>query len=604
MNTNTAGYPQLSEAEMTSMPAHTGYVQHGQLPMAQQQTIIVTAPSFGTHNATVTCSNCGNNVQTKTEKHPSVVAWISSVALCCLGCCVAFLIYYLFFTKPRSPEWWKEHGIPEIDPSTTISSFDLFLGKKTIVDKDAFVYNKMGPFCGVVESSSPIILLKDLDVMKKILIKDFDHFVDRRNAFPIVDKNSVMNKFVASVEGEEWKNLRQSLSPSFTTGKIRRMMEHFNSVGLEWIEMLRSKAKESGSTKIDVLSTMNQYIIEVIAQSVFAMKTGTIQNPNTIFAQKAARLGSMGRLTDIIKMSLSPRYPKVFEMLGIEVMDQEALSFFVKILRQSLEARLKGEVPKRNDFQQLLIDARKGELKPVGNDELDTFEKEAEIKSYKLSSMDKSKILTDDVIVAQSVLFFLAGFTGVASFITMATYCLAMHQDVQEKLREEVEPAVKEDGSISYDDVAQLPYLDMVASEVLRKFPGQLRLERVCAKDYHDPESGLVVKKDTVVVIPVHAIHHDKNTIKIQTNLIQNISALRTREKGILLLTCLLELVCPRNCIGKRIALIESQAIIAHLVHNFRIEPTEKTPSPLQARFIGNLPFPPKDLELKLTPLK
>jgi len=59
----------------------------------------------------------------------------------------------------------------------------------------------------------------------------------------------------------------------------------------------------------------------------------------------------------------------------------------------------------------------------------------------------------------------------------------------------------------------------------------------------------------------------------------------------------------PRNCIGMRLALVESKAAIAHAVHNFRIEPTANTKIPVEGR-VGSLQMlPPDDLELKFTVL-
>ncbi|ODM91575.1 Cytochrome P450 9e2 [Orchesella cincta] len=467
-----------------------------------------------------------------------------------------YLFYNLFLVKSSKPKWLGEQ---EINTSASFSTLDMLLGRKTVVDKDHHIYNSMGTkkFCVVDESPSPIILLKDLDLIKKVFIKDFDYFTDRRDFFTVSDKKSVLNKLLGMLKGEEWKNVRQTVSPTFTTGKIRRMMVHFNGVGQQWVKMLAEKAKESptGSAKIDVLSTVNQYTLEVIGNSVFGMRTGTIQDPNSIFAQKAGRMANMDRITDIIKLNLSPRYPQIFKIT------------------------VEGDV-KQNDFQQLLIEARKGELKALGSDDLDSFEKEAEIRDNNSNTKfsDKSKILTDEVIIAQGVVFFLAGFTAVSNFISFAAYSLALHQDIQDKLREEVGRVVKEDGSLDYDDLAQLTYLDMVASEVLRKFPGAARLDRVCMKDYRDPETGLFVPKNTAVVIPVHAERSPYSYLPFGQG--------------------------PRNCIGKRFAIIESQAAIANLVHNFRIDPTEKTPVPLQARFIAAQTFLPMDLELMLTPLR
>lgn len=55
--------------------------------------------------------------------------------------------------------------------------------------------------------------------------------------------------------------------------------------------------------------------------------------------------------------------------------------------------------------------------------------------------------------------------------------------------------------------------------------------------------------------------------------------------------------------LGMRFAQIEVKSAVAHIVQNFLIQPTSKTPVPLQGRPIGFNMVAPKDLELKLIPL-
>lgn len=62
--------------------------------------------------------------------------------------------------------------------------------------------------------------------MKQILIKDFDHFVDRQPSRH--QNNPYFDKMLVSLHGQEWKNIRSQLTPTFTSGKIKRMFQHFN----------------------------------------------------------------------------------------------------------------------------------------------------------------------------------------------------------------------------------------------------------------------------------------------------------------------------------------------------------------------------------------
>ena len=47
-------------------------------------------------------------------------------------------------------------------------------------------------------------------------------------------------------------------------------------------------------------------------------------------------------------------------------------------------------------------------------------------------------------------------------------WLLAQHQDVQNRLREEIREAKEKYGNLNYDQLSALPYLDAVCRETLR----------------------------------------------------------------------------------------------------------------------------------------
>ncbi|ODM91577.1 Cytochrome P450 3A2 [Orchesella cincta] len=517
--------------------------------------------------------------------------WFALISVIVIG-----LLLYKLLGPSNTSNYWAQYGIRQLDGSPAASQKEILTGVKDVTHRDTYAYQQLGEneqFCGMIESHLKVIFIKDLELAKKILIKDFDHFVDRRNFF-VVSKNSVLNKLLSSLTGQEWKNTRAAVSPAFTTGKIRRYMESFNSIGKDWVNMIKEKAdNDSKTAKVNVLPTVSQFTTDVIAQGVFGFDAGTVRNPNSSFARMANRLGNMNQW----KVSLSLHFPKFFQFFGIDIIDMEAFRFFQTIVSQGLQARLGGDTEKRNDFLQMMVEVKKGELKADGNDELSSFEKDAEIKNE-----NKQFVLTDDIINAQSVTFFFAGFSTTGNFLAFALYSLAAYPDIQEKLREEVRKIVKKDGTFNYDDVSQLVYLDMVCCEVLRKFPAGLRVERMCTKDYKEPESGMFVPKGSLVVIPIKSIHNDKRYYEKpdefypehfspENKAKRNPYAYLAFGQG------------PRNCIGMRLALVQSKAAIAHVLHNFRIEPSETTKIPMEGK-IGSLQYlPPDDLELKFTVL-
>jgi cytochrome P450 len=68
------------------------------------------------------------------------------------------------------------------------------------------------------------------------MVKDFDYFVDRRQ-FPGFDKDSTregpnqyFGHMLTMLEGEKWKQMRSTLSPVFTSGKLKGMNAMINKV--------------------------------------------------------------------------------------------------------------------------------------------------------------------------------------------------------------------------------------------------------------------------------------------------------------------------------------------------------------------------------------
>lgn len=54
-----------------------------------------------------------------------------------------------------------------------------------------------------------------------------------------------------------------------------------------------------------------------------------------------------------------------------------------------------------------------------------------------------------------------------------------------------------------------LPYLDMVSSEGLRKYPLLHFLDREAEEDYTFPETNVTIDKGTPIIIPMSAIQMD-----------------------------------------------------------------------------------------------
>jgi len=70
-----------------------------------------------------------------------------------------------------------------------------------------------------------------------------------------------------------------------------------------------------------------------------------------------------------------------------------------------------------------------------------------------------------DLFVGQAFFFIIAGYETSATTLSYALYELALHSEIQHRLRAEIMRVLdKHDGELTYDGIQEMAYLDMVVS--------------------------------------------------------------------------------------------------------------------------------------------
>ena len=128
----------------------------------------------------------------------------------------------------------------------------------------------------------------------------------------------------------------------------------------------------------------------------------------------------------------------------------------------------------------------------------------------------QNQSLDEITIVATAMIMLIAGYDTTGSTLSYAGFELAKNQEIQDKLRAEVDAAFDECEEAGnefpdYNTVQNLPYLDMVIHETLRRHPPLQVASRACVKDYVVPGgNGLVIKEGTLIDIPICGLHQDE----------------------------------------------------------------------------------------------
>lgn len=190
--------------------------------------------------------------------------------------------------------------------------------------------------------------------------------------------------------------------------------------------------------------------------------------------------------------------------------------FFKKLVIETMAVREKNGTV-RPDMINLLMESRKGRLKHENNEDVNEQDSGfATVEESVVGKSQKKLELTDDVIAAQVLIFFLAGFDTISTVLSFLSYHLAVDPTIQNKVYQEIKEILntEKNAKITYETLLKMKYLDQVVSETLRMYPPGVILNRTCTKDYlikaqNSDEVDFVVDKGTSVSVPVISIQRD-----------------------------------------------------------------------------------------------
>jgi cytochrome P450 family 6 len=172
---------------------------------------------------------------------------------------ITAILIGLYFYVTRNFKFWHKLGIPYVKPTPFVGSLkECVLLKTTIGEHLQKIYNDHSdkPYVGIFSFDKPSLLLRDVDLVKDILVKDFQNFTD--HTFTVEDKfDPLFGKVLSSLKGQLWRHLRTNLTPVFTSRKMKMMFYLVDFCGKELVECL-GKATADGKLSQDQYSYIMQ----------------------------------------------------------------------------------------------------------------------------------------------------------------------------------------------------------------------------------------------------------------------------------------------------------------------------------------------------------
>uniref|UniRef100_A0A182JK11 Uncharacterized protein n=1 Tax=Anopheles atroparvus TaxID=41427 RepID=A0A182JK11_ANOAO len=505
---------------------------------------------------------------------------------------VLAVVFYVYRYIKEKGKYFDDKPIPAV-PGKEIFASSLELMKKKVSFNDWIIENyKKYPSAkifGMPDMRSPVYFVRDPELIKCIGVKDFDFFVNHRPSFGSVEDShhsALFSKTLIALKDQKWRDMRATLSPAFTGSKMRQMFELVGECCTEMVKFYQDEVRSKGGPQEhEMKDVFTRYANDVIATCAFGIKVDSLSNTENDFYMNGKKMMAFDRPIVVLKLFGFQMVPKLMGWLGLDLFDREQNHYFTEIIRETVRTRDAHGIV-RPDMVNLLMQARKGALKHQREEEEEKGFATVEESEVGRMQVSKGVEMSESEMVAQCVIFFLAGFDTVSTCLTFLAHELTVNRDVQDKLYEEI-CRTKESlggGPLTYDAVQKMQYMDMVVSEALRLWPPAPNTDRLCVRDYElDDGEGLrfTMEKGTVAFIPIVALHHDPQYFPNPEKFDPERFSPENRAK-ILSGTYLPFGIGPRNCIGSRFALMEVKALIYYMLMEFTFEKTPNTQIPLR----------------------
>ncbi|XP_011865449.1 PREDICTED: uncharacterized protein LOC105560707 [Vollenhovia emeryi] len=464
-------------------------------------------------------------------------------------------IVYLF----RNFNFFKRHGVLHIPPLPILgSSAPIVFRRTSFIDFFVKIYNfnPNAKYYGFYATTNPFFLLRDPELIKTVLVKNFEAFTDRRGFAELNDP--LFSKNLFSIRGEKWRNVRTLLSPSFTSSKMKMMFTLMSECAVDFTKLLSTMSADESD--IDTKDVFSKYTSDVIATCAFGIKIDSMKYPTNKFFVYGKEATNFLVGSGVIKFLFLRTFPSLGRILNLKIISDNVTNFFKNLIQTTIATRDEQHI-RRPDMLQLMMDIRGKE----GHRELDI-----------------------DDMTAQAFVFFFGGFDTTSTAMCFAAHEIAANPEVQTRLQQEIDKVLEESkGDVSYEAINQLEYLDAVISETLRFYPPVPFLERQCQKSWELPpalpnEKPFVIKKGMTFWIPVYAIHHDEKYYDDPEKFSpERFLDNKTYHNS----SCYIPFgLGPRMCIANRFAMLEVKVLLFHLLARCELKPSAKTMSPIKFR--------------------
>ncbi|XP_077553334.1 cytochrome P450 3A18-like [Haemaphysalis longicornis] len=187
------------------------------------------------------------------------------------------LLLSLWYTwRRRRFSLFERLGIPGPTPSFIHGNI-YEIKKKGAARAFSDWIEQYGNIVGFFNGAVPFLLVKDMELLKKVLIEDFHAFQDRGSVLSVLPAPVNPDTLLFTARGSSFKSLRRTVGPAFTASKLSQAFRVFKSSSDTMADCIE-KISSSGRP-VNVMLMMRRYALDATMKAGFGTDMGALTAP-------------------------------------------------------------------------------------------------------------------------------------------------------------------------------------------------------------------------------------------------------------------------------------------------------------------------------------
>nr|GMD33375.1 cytochrome P450 CYP72A219-like [Ipomoea batatas] len=335
--------------------------------------------------------------------------------------------------------------------------------------------NKYGKSCYVWMGPTPMVLIRDPELIKEVLNKHYQYQKARTN--PLGMK---LARGLANYEKDQWAKHRRLLNPAFYIEKLKLMQPAFLQSCCEMMRKWEGIVSGKGACELDVWPDLQGLTCDVISRTAFG---SSYEEGKRIFELQREQATLV---IEAFRQVYVPgwRFVPTKRNRRMNAIEKEVNSSIRGIIDKRMKAMQSGET-KNDDLLGILLETNLQEIRLQGG------------KEFGMSIED---------VIEECKLFYFAGQETTSVMLVWTMVLLSRFQDWQARAREEV-LQVFGDQEPDFEGLNSLKVLTMILYESLRLYPPIIDIVRWTVEETKLGE--IVLPQGTMLMLPTLLMHVD-----------------------------------------------------------------------------------------------